>query len=316
MYGPQNAESEAFIMILVWGGPYDGNVTSVVTELAWKRFPFLLVFSGGIWTRDRERLPSIKDYLSSIHAAYVRPEHLPGLDRDRTTDESELRFLWSWLDSSEARIYNRPRAGLSNESKLGQASAILRAGFLFPESIVTTSPVAAEAFCSLHGSVVVKGLSGERTVVRRYDASSTNLWANVASCPTLLQEYVAGRQYRVHVVDDFVFVHEIATDAPDYRYASRWGLKATIIAGRVPPGVAKMCLSLAESLELPLAGLDLISPDPGRWYCLEVNPSPAFDYFEKQCKLGIAEALAMRLAGLRTWRDECGSAVAVSGANG
>lgn len=283
-------------MILIWGEPYDGSVTSVVTELASRRLPFLLVFSGGVWTHDRMRLPSVTDCLASVNAAFVRPQQVPALEGGWTRDEFELRFLWSWLDFSEARIYNRPRAALSNESKLGQASAILRAGFLFPETIVTTCPTAAEAFCSLHGSVVAKGLSGERTVVRRYDANATHSWANVTSCPTLLQQYVAGRQYRVHILDNFVFVHEIVTDAPDYRYASRWGLKATIVAGRLPPDVAKMCSALAESLELPLAGLDLISPDPGRWYCLEVNPSPAFDYFERQRKLGVADALATRLA--------------------
>jgi D-alanine-D-alanine ligase-like ATP-grasp enzyme len=57
-----------------------------------------------------------------------------------------------------------------------------------------------------------------------------------------------------------------------------------------------MCLSLARTLGLPLAGIDLISPDPDSWYCLEVNPSPAFGYFERHSKLGIAEALAFRLA--------------------
>jgi hypothetical protein len=282
-------------VILVWGEPYDSNVTSVVTELASRKLSFILVFSGGIWTHDRMRRSSVIDCLSSVRSAFVRPQRVPAPEEDRSEYESELRLLWSWLDTSEARIYNRPRAALSNESKLGQADAILSAGFLFPESIVTTSPAAAEVFCSLHGSVVVKGLSGERTVVQRYDAGANNLWANVAFCPTLLQRYIVGRQYRVHVLDDDVFVHEIITDAPDYRYASRWGLKTTIVAGTVPPGVAKMCSSLARSLELPLAGLDLISPVPDRWYCLEVNPGPAFDYFERQCKLGVAKGLATRL---------------------
>jgi glutathione synthase/RimK-type ligase-like ATP-grasp enzyme len=221
---------------------------------------------------------------------------VPAGDDDQSQDESEFRVLWSWLDTSGARIYNRPRAALSNESKLGQASFILNTGFLFPDSMVTTSPAAAKTFCSEHGAVIVKGLSGERTVAQRFHASANTSWANVAWCPTLLQKYIVGRQYRIHAVDDIVFTHEISTEAPDYRYASRWGVEATIIAGTVPPWIAEMCLSLTRSLGLSLAGIDLISPDPDRWYCLEVNPSPAFGYFERHCKLGIAEALVSRLA--------------------
>lgn len=283
-------------MILIWGEPYDASVSAVLTELARRHSPFIVMSSGGLWTHERSWLPSIAEQTPYVHAAFVRPQHIPAAPDDLSQENCELRMLWSWLNTSDALIYNRPRAGLSNESKLGQASFIRQAGFLFPDSIATTSPDAAKSFCHRHGAVIVKGLSGERTVAQKYDASAGVPWDNIARCPTLLQKYIAGRQYRVHTVDDVVFTHEIITKAPDYRYASRWGAKAAIVAGEIPRRIEEMCLSLASTLGLPLAGIDLISPNPDCWYCLEVNPSPAFGYFETHSKLGIAEALAFHLS--------------------
>ena len=56
-------------------------------------------------------------------------------------------------------------------------------------------------------------------------------------------------------------------------------------------------MALAQSLGLEFAGLDLRMPPNGEPVCLEVNPSPAFSYYEMASGLPIAAALARHLVG-------------------
>ena len=48
---------------------------------------------------------------------------------------------------------------------------------------------------------------------------------------------------------------------------------------------------------LPLAGIDLRRTPDGRYVCFEVNPSPAFSFYERRTGLPIAHAIARHLAG-------------------
>ena len=60
--------------------------------------------------------------------------------------------------------------------------------------------------------------------------------------------------------------------------------------------LGERCVRLAASLGLEFSGIDLrITPD-GEAVCFEVNPSPAFSYYEQAAGVPIAAALARRLA--------------------
>jgi glutathione synthase/RimK-type ligase-like ATP-grasp enzyme len=59
-----------------------------------------------------------------------------------------------------------------------------------------------------------------------------------------------------------------------------------------------MCVNLAAGLGLAFAGIDLkITPDHAGVYCFEVNPSPAFSYYESQTGQPISRAVADYLSG-------------------
>ena len=47
----------------------------------------------------------------------------------------------------------------------------------------------------------------------------------------------------------------------------------------------------------PFAGIDLMRMADGRYYCFEVNPQPAFSYFEANTRQPIAAAVAKYLMG-------------------
>ena len=57
-----------------------------------------------------------------------------------------------------------------------------------------------------------------------------------------------------------------------------------------------VCQALAASLHLLVAGVDLRQTLDDRWYCFEVNPSPAFTYFQEATHQAMDEAIARLLA--------------------
>jgi glutathione synthase/RimK-type ligase-like ATP-grasp enzyme len=64
----------------------------------------------------------------------------------------------------------------------------------------------------------------------------------------------------------------------------------------LPDALAERCLRLAHALGLAVAGIDLkLAPDQ-QVYCFEVNPSPAFSYYEAHTGQPIAQAIARYLA--------------------
>ena len=90
----------------------------------------------------------------------------------------------------------------------------------------------------------------------------------------------------------------ISSDATDYRYAARQiGVEPTITAIELDATTRVRCVQLARGLDLPLAGIDLRYTPGGRYVCFEVNPSPAFNFYEQRAGLPIAAAIARYLAG-------------------
>jgi glutathione synthase/RimK-type ligase-like ATP-grasp enzyme len=115
-------------------------------------------------------------------------------------------------------------------------------------------------------------------------------------CPVQFQAFVPGVDVRVHVVGDVVHASEITSDATDYRYAVRQTETPAAMRGIDLPGdVAARCIALAAGLGLEFAGIDLSFAEDGRVVCFEVNPSPAYSYFEAHTGQPIAETVARHL---------------------
>ena len=210
---------------------------------------------------------------------------------------ANLRFdtFVAWLDATPALVVNRPRAMNSNNSKPMQAQWIGAAGFAVPETLVTSCADEARAFWRAHGRVIFKSISGVRSIVRELDEESAARLALIADLPVQFQAYVPGVDLRVHVVGTRCFAAEIESSATDYRYA-RGGELTRLQAHQLPAGVSGRCAELAQALELPLAGIDLRLRPDGEYICFEVNPMPAYSYYESNTGLPISLALADLLA--------------------
>lgn len=262
----------------------------------------LEVFSG-IYTRlmDHGELPENQP----------RGRDQPPLERIR---HSELfhSAMNEWFEACESLVVNRASDMASNVSKPYQAQRISSAGFSTPETLITTDPEEVEHFTRTHRRVIYKSISSVRSIVRELEtrpdgalsARCRQSLQRVRDLPTQFQEFVPGDNIRVHVVGQRVFATEIATDAVDYRYARRDGSDVVMSPVRLPEDTAARCVSLSESLRLPLCGIDLKRTPDGEYFCFEVNPSPAYSYYEESTGQPISRALvellgAARLAGPR-----------------
>lgn len=116
-------------------------------------------------------------------------------------------------------------------------------------------------------------------------------------CPVQFQERVEGFDVRVHCAGGEVHACRIVSDAVDYRYAvHQVGSPAALEPYALDGDLATRCLALTDALGLELSGIDLRLDGDGRAWCFEVNPSPAFSYYEHHTGLPIARAIARHLA--------------------
>jgi len=301
-------------VILLWGLPDERPLARVVEELERLGAPWQLIDQ-----REERAMSAHVEFdhrlhatlsngprvvqLDAVTAAYHRchdPRTLAGL-APAEAGEAGWRhvlaledLLLGWLDITSALVVNRPADMGSNSSKPYQLAAIAAAGLRVPDTLVTTSAAAAEAFWAEHGEVVYKSASGVRSKVARLRPGDRDRFADLAWCPTQFQQFIAGVDYRLHVVRDRVFATEIRSDLDDYRYAGDAPPPA-LSACEPDERLCRACVDMCSRMRLVLAGIDLRRTPSGDWYCFEVNPSPAYSFYEDATGQPIAGAIAQLL---------------------
>lgn len=305
-------------MILLCGIPTETPLELVRERLEAQGAPHLVFGQRGFADMDVEfgisagavtgtlRIDGRTHRLEDVSAVYVRlmdDQHLPELrgepegsplrQRARRLHDALLR----WCEIAPARVVNRVGAMGSNSSKPYQAQTIVRHGFLTPETLITNDPERVRDFQTRHGRIVYKSMSGTRSIVQTLGPADDERLERIRWCPVQFQAFVEGRNVRVHTVGERVFATAITTEATDYRYAvQQVGDHAELEAVELADDLAERCVRLARALELPFAGIDLKITPNDDVYCLEVNPSPAYSYYEGHTGQPISEALACYLA--------------------
>ncbi len=223
----------------------------------------------------------------------AEPEGSPARRHARAVHDT----LYRWMEIAPGRVVNRCDPQGSNGSKPYQAQLIASHGLRVPETLISNDPAAVLAFRAAHGSIIYKSMSGVRSIVKTLDDEDVARLDNIRWCPVQFQQLVPGVDVRVHVVDRDVFPTEIVSDVTDYRYARQSGGSATLRAIELDADLAARCVALTAGLGLSFAGIDLrLGPD-GTATCFEVNPSPAYSYYEANTGQPIAASLARYLAG-------------------
>jgi hypothetical protein len=302
-------------VILLWGLEHEGPLASVRAALDALNAPFEMLDQRDVLEtevrldveadiRGQIRTPRQRIDLAAVTAVYARPyasARLPvvrhrGADSPAWSHAHQVeRAIWAWAEITPALVVSRPLAMASNNSKPYQSQRIRAYGFAVPDTLVTTDPAAAHAFWQRHGEIIYKSVSGTRSRVARLRPEDEPRLEDVTWCPTQFQEFVPGREHRVHVVGSQVFACEVVAEADDYRYAP--ANEVTLRSCDLPADVAARCCDLAAGLGLPVAGIDLRLSPRGTWYCFEVNSMPAFSCYEGATHRPISAAVARLLAG-------------------
>ena len=300
-------------LVLLWGLSTEGPLAAVREELVRRGVPVLMVDQHHVLDtevrlrvgHELEGAIRIRDRwvdLGTVSAVYLRPyesRRVPAVAREGP-DSAAWRHalavdyvMASWSEVVPALVVNRLQAMAANGSKPYQLEQLRKLGFSVPETLVTTDPDAARDFWERCGTVIYKSVSGTRSIVSRLHPEQAERLADVSFCPTQFQRYVPGTDHRVHVVGDEVFASEVVSEADDYRYPE--GHEVEVRACHLPQSLEDRCRLASAALKLPVAGIDLRRTPEGEWYCFEVNPSPAFTYYESETGQPIGNAIARLL---------------------
>jgi glutathione synthase/RimK-type ligase-like ATP-grasp enzyme len=232
-------------------------------------------------------------------AAYIRAidlrEHARLPARTRRDIDLKLEVLDHILSSLPVAVINRPGRGRSNGSKPFQLIELRAHGFLVPDSVSTNMPDAPTLASRLAGGAVVyKSNSAMRSIVGRAGPDEARRLSDLANCPVLFQDYIAGPDVRVHVVGDRLFALEIVSQAIDYRYPALFD-EVQYRPTEVPERIGRLCQAFRAREGLTFAAFDFKVDGGGLWYCLEANPMPAYDGFDErfgqQISAGLIDAL-------------------------
>lgn len=303
-------------MILLCGIPTESPLAMVREELDELDIPYIefnqrnfrmmemeFEVSAGAVT-GRIQIDSHEYRLEDIQGVYTRlmdeqlvPElkHEPAHSPERQCSRALHETLTRWCEIMPGRVLNRTGPMGSNSSKPYQAQLIRQHGFAVPKTIVTNDPDLVLKFYDEHKRIVYKSISGVRSIVQTLEEKDLSRLDQIRWCPTQFQEFIEGTNVRVHVVGSDVFATSITTDATDYRYAQRAGKEAVLEAIELPTELSEKCVNLAQALGLAFAGIDLKISPAKETYCFEVNPSPAFTYYQSHTGQNIARAVARYL---------------------
>ncbi len=293
--------------VLLWGLPTDTPTMVVREKLRSRDAEVIFIDQRNLLSTSVERTTSgegliaricidgVATSMDEVASAYIRPYPLPDLPGDTPSGLTHAiaveEALWTWADVGAALVVNRPDAMGSNCSKPFQCSLINSMGLRTPETLITSNPDDALEFMCNFERVIFKSISSTRSIVSTLDRTRAAELHKVARCPTQFQEYVEGTDWRVHVLRDEVFACRIESQADDYRYAQRSGLSVELVAELLDLEVARLCIDVTKELGLTMSGIDLRQTPSGEWYCFEVNPSPAFTFFESATGLPISDSL-------------------------
>lgn len=303
-------------MILLCGIPSEGPMRRVANALDALGGPYVFLNQRrlddvDLWyrivqgeLRGELRLGTVTYPLEGFRAVYWRLADVGQLPELRGMSHAAPRVrharslhdtLLRWIEIAPGRVVNRSGPMASNASKAWQMQRITRCGFKVPETLITNDPALVRDFCDRHGEVIFKSVSGNRSVVRTLGPEELGQLDRIRGCPTQFQAFVPGDNVRVHVIGSRALATHIDTAAVDYRYASRDGIDARLTPCELPEELVARCVALAADLELPFAGVDLKLTPEGEVFCFEVNPCPAFSYYEDHTEQAIAETLGRYL---------------------
>ena len=214
-------------------------------------------------------------------------------------------------DSSGGNMEPRLIGFLRAEDKPRQLAAARRMGLSIPDTLVTNSFGAAQAFLA-EGPMVAKPL--RHALIDDGEVGSVIFTSRVAElgagdaeavrrAPLILQREILKRSdVRVVVIDDAIFATRILSQAHDETQVDwRKGVRLDLAheAMDLPTDLALACIAVTRDLGLRFAAIDLVEDEDGRFWFLEANPNGQWAWIEQRTGAPVTTAIVDALAGGR-----------------
>lgn len=251
-------------------------------------------YEGALAVRVDDQIFLIDSDSAVFYRGFFRPSETSG---GSARLKGLLAEIESFLDLAPpwSLQMNRPGSGWTNASKLMHGRALLDCGFLVPETFVSNDPAWMESTVQADGNWINKGCSSIRTVAAVVDKSEVGRANSLRRSPSLFQRRVLGDDVRLHMVGDSPIALRIQCDRVDYRYARRMGGNLSAELCTAPDPIIYQCIEYMGRSGLSFAGFDFKIDNSGKWWVLEANAMPGFEFFDDLCDHAISSAICRLL---------------------
>ncbi len=297
-------------MILVLGSSRDRVYPRLMMELATSGLPCAVVDEDRARSYNIEReCPDGRETwrifgdgcvgARPVGSIFVRHAVARTLDPEVVAPMSALQTrLNRMLLTTLCPVVNRPSQAFSNYSKPYQLGLLAQAGFDVPKTLVTNIPAEALRFhAECEDRVIFKGASNVMSFAQVWRTEHFERVALLPNSPTQFQEYIAGVDYRVHVIGEKAFVTRLSASEEDYRRAALVEQEEILAEpAELPKEVVDRCIRFTRQLGLVVGGIDFKESSDGRLVALELNPFPQFTFYEGRSAQPITRAVLDYLA--------------------
>jgi len=209
--------------------------------------------------------------------------------------ERERYAAWlSWLMAAPYQnrlIVNPVDTLMIHFAKPFHIERLRATGIPVPQTLVTGKPEKLLEF-SRHREVIYKPVAGGALcrLLTEEDKQPERLEA-LASAPVQFQECIHGQDLRVFVLGGKVIASFlIEGDEIDYREGTK-----SVRPYEVTPEIAALSIKACKTLGLIFSGIDFKLRPDGSVVCIECNPSPMFEGFDRVAPISIVSQLASYL---------------------
>lgn len=194
--------------------------------------------------------------------------------------------LNAWLEHIPGKVINRPGSHAHNFCKPLHEDFMRRWGFSVPESLTSSNREQLLTFAS-SSETILKPLSGIRANSELIEIERLRDEFSRSQGPIHLQKFIPGVDVRAHVVENVVHSELILADAPDYRS----GRSLRFQPHQLPEDLERRLILATKTMGLSFAGWDFKLDHKGHYWCLEANPMPGYDGYDRRLGGRITESL-------------------------
>jgi len=202
--------------------------------------------------------------------------------------------------SNDYPVINRPDAEYRANKKPVQLWEAQKVGLRVPEYCITNKYDSAIEFINHYNDVIFKSLTSPRNTfgeTRQMKSEYLELLHDIDLAPAIFQRRIKRkRDYRVTVIGQTTFVHEIFINNESVRVLDDWRLDVSAEARKasLSEKILQAIASLMARLSLSYGAVDLIEDENGEVFFLEVNSSGQFLFAE----MDTADPMSLAFADL------------------